>query len=150
MACPLGLPKIFRVSIFDGHTWVLSKSWMHTKFRVPRSTFYHIARSSKTYCLPLKMAAGGRPLASGNVVKRWPRDPKLGIHSDFGPNSRIELKNWAPKNLGSPVYTTALEYFLKSVTNLSRQIVQEGPKTETQLLQMIGRKSGLLHRTRIE
>ena len=44
----------------------------------------------------------------------------------------------------------ALEYFLKSVTNLSRQIVQEGPKTETQLLQMIGRQSDLLHRTRIE
>ena len=44
----------------------------------------------------------------------------------------------------------ALEYFLKSVTNLSRQIVQEGPKTETQLLQMIGRKSDLLHRTIIE
>ena len=46
--------------------------------------------------------------------------------------------------------TIALEYFLKSVTNLSRQIVQEGPKTETQLLQMIGRKSELLHRTKIE
>ena len=43
-----------------------------------------------------------------------------------------------------------LEYFLKSVTNLSRQIVQEGQKTETQLLQKIGRNSDLLHRTRIE
>ena len=43
-----------------------------------------------------------------------------------------------------------LEYFLKSVTNLSRQIVQEGPKTETRLLQKIGRNSDLLHITRIK
>ena len=43
-----------------------------------------------------------------------------------------------------------LEYFLKSVSNLSGQIVQEEPKTETQLLQMIGRKTDLLHKTRIE
>ena len=43
-----------------------------------------------------------------------------------------------------------LEYFLKSVINLSRQIGQEGLKTETHLLQKIGRNSDLLHRTSIE
>ena len=43
-----------------------------------------------------------------------------------------------------------LEYFLKSVINLSRQIGQEGLKTETHLLQKIGRNSDLLHRRSIE
>ena len=47
-------------------------------------------------------------------------------------------------NVKLPLHSSILEYLLKSVTNLSRQIVQEGPKTETQLLQMIGRKSDLL------
>ena len=130
MACPLGLPKIFRVSIFDGHPWVLSKSWMHTKFRVPRSTFYHIARSSKTYCLPLKMAAGGRPLASGNVVKRWPRDPKLGIHSGFGQNSMLAIENWDPKHFEQPALLSMIIGFfhpldLFSCSNFYPQICKD-------------------------
>ena len=41
----------------------------------------------------LKMAFGGCLQASGDVVKRQPRDPKLGTHSYFGPNSGVEFKN---------------------------------------------------------
>ena len=45
--CTVGLPKIFGVSIFNAHPWDLPKSQM-TRFRVPRSTFYHVPRGSKT------------------------------------------------------------------------------------------------------
>ena len=31
-----------------------------------------------------------------------PGDPKLGIHSDFGPNSRVESENYDSKNFGQP------------------------------------------------
>ena len=56
---------------------------MLTKFQVFMLTFYHI-----------KMALGGRLRASGNVVKHWPRDPKL----TFGPKYittyiRAKIKN---------------------------------------------------------
>ena len=40
------------------------------------------------------MALGGRLQASGDVVKRSPRDPKLGIHSDFEPNSRVHIEKF--------------------------------------------------------
>ena len=93
----VGLPKIFEVSIFNGHPWVWPKSWMYSKFRVPRSTFYH----TEDVPLPSNMGLGGRLQASGGV-KDWLRDPKLGIHSDFGPISRVDFENWDPKNFGQP------------------------------------------------
>ena len=48
------------------------------------------------------MALGGHPRTSGNMVKRQPRTPKLGIHSYFGPISRVEFENWDPENFGQP------------------------------------------------
>ena len=44
----LGLPKSIWVSCFKLQTWDWPKIWMYTKFRVPRSMFYHIPRSLKT------------------------------------------------------------------------------------------------------
>ena len=37
--CTLRLLKIFGIIIFKLHSWVWPKSWMYTKFWVPRSTF---------------------------------------------------------------------------------------------------------------
>ena len=107
----VGLPKIFEVSIFNGHPWVWSKSWMYTKFWVPSSTFYHIAWSSLAPSCLLKLALGGRLRASGNIVKRWPRDPKLGIHSGFGAKSKMAIEHWDHQNLGHlfSCFTTRFE-----------------------------------------
>ena len=53
----------------------------------------HCQELENALCLPLKMALGGRPQASGNAVKRCPRNSKLGIRSGFRPISRMAFEN---------------------------------------------------------
>ena len=77
------------------------KSECIPSFRSLSLCFITSQEAGRLYCLPLKMASGGHIGASGDVVKCWLRDLKLGIHSDFGPNSRVELWNETPKILGS-------------------------------------------------
>ena len=46
-----------------------------------------------------------------HAVKHRPSDQKLGIHSDFGPISRVDFKNWDPKYFGQPYCSYAIPRF---------------------------------------
>ena len=68
---------------------------MCTKFGVPKLTFDHVSRGSKTLDghLSLKIALGGRLRASGDEEERQSRDLKLNRISYFGPNYGVEFEN---------------------------------------------------------
>ena len=103
---------------------------MYTKFWVPRSLFYHVHTSEDTLLsLLLKMASGGCLRASGNVVKHWPRDPKLGIHSDSVPISRVDCRKDF-KNFGQMASSKPLFRLQASITPTRNEIKKHHGKTQ--------------------
>ena len=78
------------------------KSECIPSFRSLSLCFITSQEAGRLYCLPLKMASGGRLRHSGDVVKRWPRDLKLGRHSGYGPITRMAIENWDPQKFRQP------------------------------------------------
>ena len=60
------------------------------------------------------------------MVKRQPRTPKLGLHSYFGPISRVEFENWDPENFGQPYCALSSLFNLSEWTWPTRNVKEIG------------------------